>query len=267
MGKILKWIMDRLVVQLILNLFVYFIHWVIIALPLTPAVLFLIWSWRRCFPTGELSFASAFQFSLSVMIAYFIFIVCGVVVFGVFIRILSLGFKEGKYDQLSWTMIRWLILSGINNFACDAILPQIVVSPFLNAFYILVGCKMGKDVRINTPSLYDSYLLELGDNVVLGGKATLTCHIFERGRLVLKRIKIGRNCVVGAHAYIHPGVVMEDNSAVGVYAMVPKDATIQSKTVHGHLPALPYRELARLTRFSKSKSQSSERGGKDGTTE
>jgi len=245
--------MDRLVVQLLLNLLVYFIHWVIIALSLTPAVLFLIWSWRRCFPTGEPSFANAFLFSLAVPISYSIFIVCGVIVFGLFIRIMSLGFKEGEYDQLSWTMIRWLILSGISNFACDAILSHITVSPFLNAFYILVGCKMGKDVRINSSSLYDSYLLELGDDVVIGGKATLTCHIFERGQLVLKPIKIGRNCVVGANAYVHPGVVMEDNSAVGVYAMVPKDKTIQSKTVHGHLPALPYRELAHLIRLAKVK--------------
>ena len=186
MGKILKWIADWLIVQLILNLLVYFIHCVIIALALTPALLFLISSWHWCFPTGRLSVASAFQFSLAMMITFFIFIACGIVVFGLFIRILSLGFKEGKYNQLSWTMIRWLILSGINNFACDAVLPQIAVSPFLNAFYILVGWKMGKDVRINTPFLHDSYLLELGDNVVIGGKATLTCHIFERGQLVLK---------------------------------------------------------------------------------
>ena len=49
---------------------------------------------------------------------------------------------------------------------------------------------------------------------------------------------------------------MEDNSAVGVYAMVPKDTTIQSKTVHGHLPALAYRELARLTHLAKNEKPS-----------
>lgn len=271
MGKILKWLTERFIVQLVLNLLVYLLHWTIIAAALTPGIFFLVWSWSKCFPTGELSLFNAFRFSMALMIAYFIFILFGILVFGLFIRILSLRFKEGSYGQLSWTMIRWLILSGINNFACEVILPQIAVSPLLNAFYVLVGCKMGKNVRINTPFLYDSYLLELGDNVVIGGKATLTCHIFEGGQLILKPIQIGQNCVVGAHAYLHPGVVMEDNSAVGVYAMVPKDTVIHSKTVHGHLPAMPYRELARLTRFAKSKGQPgatvSEKGDKNGTTE
>ena len=170
------------------------------ALALTPALLFHISSSHWCFPTGRLSVASSFQVSLALMITFFVFIACRGVVFGLFISILSLGFKEGKCKQLLLTMIGWLILSGINNFTGDAILPQIAVSPFLNAFYILVGGNMGKDVRINTPLLHDSYLLELGDNVVIGGKATLTCHTCERGQLVRKRIEIGRACLVGAHA-------------------------------------------------------------------
>lgn len=243
MGKILKWLTDRLIVQLALNLIVYILHWVVIAAALTPGMLFLIWSWGKCFPAGELSIPSAFTFSMAIMIAYFIFIVSGVLLFGLFIRFISFGFKEGVYEQFSWTMIRWLILSGVYNFACDAILPRILISPLLNAFF--------------------------------RGKSTLSCHIFERGRLVLKSIKIGKNCVVGAHAYLHPGVIMEDNSAVGVYALVPKNTTIRSKTVHGHLPAMSYRELARLSRFAKSerasgataseKPEKPEKGAKDGT--
>ena len=251
MGKVFKWLADQFVVQVMLNLLVYMLYWTIIGAALTPAILFIIWSWGRCFPAGNIALSHAFMFAVAIMTAYFIFTVCGIIVFGLFIRIFSLGFKEGRYDPVSWTMIRWLILSGINNFACDFILPSIAVSPLLNTFYLLVGCKVGKNVRINTPFLYDAYLLKLQDNVVVGGKATLTCHIFERGRLILKPIEIGQNCVIGANAYIHPGVVMEQNSAVGVYAMVPQNAKIRSNTVYGHLPAMPYRELARLTRFSK----------------
>jgi len=253
MKKTIAWLTDRTLVQLILTLLVYLVHWTIIATALTPGVMFLVWSWRTCVHTGGWSVFTAFLVSLALMIAYFIYIVCGIVVFGIFIRLLSLGFQEGKYAQFSMTAIRWLVLSGIYNFACVTILPQILVSPLINAFFVVVGCKMGKNVRINTPFLNDAYLLEIGENSVIGGKATLSCHIFEKGYLILKPIKIGRNCVVGAHAYVHPGVEMEDNSAIGLYAMVPKDTIIHSKTVHGHLPAMPYRELVRLTRFSKGK--------------
>ena len=253
MREILKWLTDRFLVQVVMSLTAYVVHGTVIAIALTPGVMLLMWSWRECFPAGELSWLNAFLFSLAIMIAYFIYIVCGIVVFGLFIRALSTGFKEGSYAMFSATAIRWLILSGIYNFACFTILPQILVSPFINAFFGLVGCKIGENVRINTPFLNDAYLLEIGGNSVIGGKSTLSCHIFEKGRLVLKSIKIGKNCVVGAHAYVHPGVVMEDNSVIGLYAMVPKDTIIRSKTVHGHLPAMPYRELVRLKRLAKGK--------------
>jgi acetyltransferase-like isoleucine patch superfamily enzyme len=236
-----------------MSLAAYIVHWTVIAIALTPGVMFLVWSWRRCFPAGELSWLKAFLFSLAIMLGYFIYILCGIVVFGLFIRVVSIGFKEGSYAMFSATAMRWLILSGIYNFACFTILPQVLVSPFINAFFSLVGCKIGKNARINTPFLNDAYLLEIGENSVIGGKATLSCHIFEKGRLVLKPIKIGENCVVGAHAYVHPGVVMEDNSAIGLYAMVTKGTVIRSKTVYGHLPAMPYRELARLKHLAKGK--------------
>jgi len=54
--------------------------------------------------------------------------------------------------------------------------------------------------------LNDAYLLEIGDNSIVGGKSTLSCHIFEKGRLILKRITIGKNCMVGACTYVHPGL-------------------------------------------------------------
>jgi len=253
MGKKLTWLTDRFLVQVVMSLAAYLVHWIAIAIALTPGVMFLMWSWHECFPAGELSWIRVSLFSLTIMFAYFIYVICGIVVFGLFIKVLSSGIKAGSYSMFSSTTLRWLMLSGIYNFACLTILPQILVSPFIDAFFTIIGCKIGKNVRINTPFLNDAYLLEIGENSIIGGKATLSCHIFEKGRLVLKPITIGKNCVVGAHAYVHPGVVMEDNSAIGVYAMVPKDDIIRSKTVHGHLPALPYRELARLKRLAKGK--------------
>ena len=78
-------------------------------------------------------------------------------------------------------------------------------------FYILLGAKIGKNVFINTPKLSDAYLLELGDNVVIGGDSAITCHIFEGNSLILGKIKIGSNSLIGAESYIMPGVTIGEN--------------------------------------------------------
>lgn len=253
MGKFIQWLVEQPLFQKISTVMVYLLHWTVVAVAATPAVFFLLWAWRTFLTTKDVSVLTAFLLSLAFMLAYLLYMVSGVVIFGLFIRLMSWGITPGSYTVFSWTGIRWLLFSGIYNIAGETILSYIFVSPLINAFFRIIGCKMGKNVRINTAFLNDAYLLTLGDNVVLGGKATLSCHIFEQDRLILKPITIGSNCVVGAHAYVHPGVVMEDNSVIGIYALVPKDTVIHSKTIHGHLPALPYRELARLTRLSRGK--------------
>ena len=41
-------------------------------------------------------------------------------------------------------------------------------SSFAKIFYRILGAKIGKNTFINTRGLHDAYLLEIGDNVVIG---------------------------------------------------------------------------------------------------
>lgn len=60
-------------------------------------------------------------------------------------------------------------------------------TPFAKLFYKMLGCKIGKNVFINTKGLHDSYLLEIEDNVVIGGDSNINCHIFEGRELILRK--------------------------------------------------------------------------------
>ena len=148
-----------------------------------------------------------------------------------FIRILSLGIRPGKYDAFSFTTLRWLIYSGIYNMAVRIILPIVSITFFSTLFFKIIGCKIGKNVRLNTWMLNDSYLLEIGDDVVIGGGTDISCHIFENNKLILKNIKIGNGTLIGTHCYVSPGVTIGKNCTIGMYTFIRKDKTIPDNTV------------------------------------
>jgi hypothetical protein len=62
----------------------------------------------------------------------------------------------------------------------------------------------------------DRPLLDIGDRVVLGGKARLGAHLFRRRadgalELLVGRIAIGHRCMIGAQSAIGPGVRLADD--------------------------------------------------------
>jgi hypothetical protein len=67
-----------------------------------------------------------------------------------------------------------------------------ILTPLLPLFFKLMGVKVGKNVQINSKYCADFFMLEIDDNAVIGGHATVIGHSFERGRLILKKVIIGK---------------------------------------------------------------------------
>ncbi|NET74012.1 MAG: acyl transferase, partial [Sphaerospermopsis sp. SIO1G2] len=85
----------------------------------------------------------------------------------------------------------------------------------------LWGSKIGKNVYW-TPSLEiaDRSLLEIGDNVVIGHRVSISSHVIkpkkENLMLYVKKVKIGNNVFVGGGSMIAPGVVINDGQFIQV---------------------------------------------------
>jgi acetyltransferase-like isoleucine patch superfamily enzyme len=85
----------------------------------------------------------------------------------------------------------------------------------------LWGSKIGKNVYW-TPALEiaDRSLLEIGDNVVIGHRVSISSHVIkpkkENLMLYVKRVKIGNNVFVGGGSMIAPGVVINDDNFIQV---------------------------------------------------
>jgi acetyltransferase-like isoleucine patch superfamily enzyme len=211
---------------------------------LAPSVGLLMYAANTFQPIGSL--ASILGFSAACGFAIVLFIFTGVFVFAIFIRIFSWGIKPGNYPAKSFTMMRWLFYSGLYNIAGRLVLSFVPMSFFINIFFKIVGAKMGKNVRINSWFLNDAYLLEIGDNVFVGGKSDVSCHTFENGFLILKNVKIGSDSTIGQRCYISPGVTIGEQCTIGQYCFIRKNKTIPDKTVLSALAGMPIRAVARM---------------------
>lgn len=95
-----------------------------------------------------------------------------------------------------------------------------------------MGVKMGKDCRISCMSFSpESYLIELGDNVVIAENTFLITHegaicIFHRDNPKLDlygKIKIGDNTFIGMNCLILPNTTIGKNCVVGAGSVVRGD--------------------------------------------
>lgn len=101
--------------------------------------------------------------------------------------------------------------------------------------------KIGKNVFINSGCKFqDQGGIEIGDGTLIGHNviiATLNHNLSvkDRGNIILKPVKIGKNVWVGANATICHGVNINDGAVIAAGAVVNKD--VESNTVVGGIPA------------------------------
>lgn len=109
----------------------------------------------------------------------------------------------------------------------------------LNVSYVLkylvyraLGAKIG--FGIHTPmeyTLVDLPLLEIGAGTSFGEDVHVFCHYFTGDRLLLKPVKIGKNCFLGTNCVIGPGSQIGDNAYVGFGNIVSGDNIADSEHI------------------------------------
>ena len=249
MEKVVNRLKDNPVVFFILNGLLYIFYGLLIGLAVLPsaALLLGLYRWGIITLTG----GGVILGCLGVGLSVYLFFVSGLLVIALAERLLTLGIRPGKYSIGSPTFLRWLIYAGVHTLGLYMIFPYVVGSGFMGLYYNIVGCKMGRDCFINTAGLHDLYLLEMGDNVFVGGKSDITCHLFEGDHLLLAPIKIGSDVMIGSNCYVMPGVTIEDRCDIGAGSLIRKNETVKSGTLLAPLPAMPARQMLTLMRTAR----------------
>ena len=163
------------------------------------------------------------------IILYFIFqILIGLIFYKIFGPI-----KEGVFKLNSKEAFVWM-----------------VTHIFLRTFFVLknLGIPLSifsgffsKVFKTNIrPSLCEGFveypLVEIGENTIVGKDAEILGHAIENGKLIIKRVKIGKNVTIGAKAFIMPGVEIGDDVIVGACSLVPKNKKLEKNSIYVGVP-------------------------------
>ncbi len=216
------------VIRVLLALALYSVAIVVMGLALCPAIVLVRAVWAA---TSSLGFwPQTLWVSLAVGVGYFLFGFCLIFVSALTRWVFRLDLKEGEYPLASLGMLRWYISNALQFLVWTTFGDFLLMTPFAALFYRLMGAKLGLNVQINSKFCADLSLLEIGDNAVIGGHATVIAHSFESRGLILKRVRIGRGAIIGLNAIVLPGADIGDKSVVGAGVFVPKDTKIPAGT-------------------------------------
>ncbi|OGW84059.1 MAG: hypothetical protein A3C47_00095 [Omnitrophica bacterium RIFCSPHIGHO2_02_FULL_51_18] len=219
------------------NLWIIFLHVLsvgVLGLALFPMISFFYWVWKVM--GVHVVWLKLLVFSFSIAFGYFIFGTALIFVCVLAKNIFGFRIKPGLFHIHSEDCLRWMGYNSLVLTANSAFLDVLRLSPFQTIFYRAMGAKVGRGVNINTAGLADLSMLEIGDNVLIGGGVALICHASERGFLRLAPTKIGNNVSVGLGSVIMPDCEIGDGASIAPCSFLPKGTKIPAKGIWGGNP-------------------------------
>ena len=226
-------------------LFLHFLAMLLLGFSLFPMIYFFYTVWK--FMSSYAVWLKILAFSFSIAAGYFLF---GTTLLFLCIftkNIFRFKIAPGLYTIHSKEALNWMGYNSMILIANSAFLDIFRLSPFQILFYRLMGAKVGERVNVNTAGLADLSLLEIGDDVLIGGGVAMICHASERGFLRLAPTKIGSGVSIGLSSVIMPGVEIGDGASIAPCSLVPKGMKIPPKGVWGGNPVKDLRAERRET--------------------
>ena len=161
------------------------------------------------------------------------------IISGSIIHIFKIRYKPGiyEYNLNNKTSFRWILICALYT-PMRKMLEIFPLGKTKTMYYKMLGMKIGENTLVGG-TIMDPCLTEIGDNCTMGLYAVIYGHIhdYERGTLLLDKIIIGDNCVIGAGAYIMPGAVLEDNVKLAAGAVVRKGQVLKKGKIYAGIPA------------------------------
>lgn len=140
---------------------------------------------------------------------------------GVFER----GSKEWKYTHRRfWTAYFpiWLARS----------LPL----PWSDIFvYRLLGVHIGRNV-VAYEGYIDPEFVEIGDYTMTSLNICIFSHLIYQDKILIKKVKIGKACIVGPQTIISPGTILQDGAILGVNSYTWVNQVLEGDIIHVGTP-------------------------------
>jgi len=142
-----------------------------------------------------------------------------------------------RLADLSWPLMTWARYMAATHVVRQLAGPLFRGSPIWTAYLRLNGARIGRRVYVNTLSVSDHNLIELGDDVVIGADVHISGHTVEGGVLKTAGVRLGHHVTVGLGSVIDIDVEAGDDCQVGALSLVPKHSRLEAGAVYAGIPA------------------------------
>lgn len=173
----------------------------------------------------------------TIAICYFVYGIVLIFVVPAMNWVLRIRLKRWRGSFYSSEGLRWYLHNGLTYLVRYTFLPIVTPTPLTNLFYRLMGMKLGKDVLINTEYISDPCLIEVGDDVVIGGAATIIAHYAVGKFLIVSPVKIGRGVTIGLRATIMAGVNIGEKAIILPNSVLLPNTHVPAGETWGGVPA------------------------------
>ena len=78
--------------------------------------------------------------------------------------------------------------------------------------------------------------MEIDDFTMTSLNICIFSHLIYQDRIYIKKVKIGKACVVGPHTIVAPGTIMHDFAVLGVNSYTSIDQELKGNLIHVGTP-------------------------------
>ena len=161
--------------------------------------------------------------SMALSLGYLIYGIALIFVVPFFNKLMPGKIKPWRGNWFSIETIPWYYHNALVQMVRYTFLDFVTPTPLNIIFYKLMGMKIGKNCVINTSNISDPCLIELEDNVTIGGSATIFGHYAQAGYLVLAKTTIKKGATIGLKASLMGDVIVGEKVTVKPHAiLLPK---------------------------------------------
>ena len=103
-------------------------------------------------------------------------------------------------------------------------------TPLLNAWFRLMGARIGRGVWCETYWLPETDLVELGDGATVNQGSVVQTHLFHDRMLAMDRVVLERGSTLGPNSVILPAASLGRHATVGPVSLVMRGESVPDKT-------------------------------------
>jgi len=142
---------------------------------------------------------------------------------------------DGGYFTVA--AVPWYLHNALFYLVRFTFLPFVTMTPIGTLFLQAMGMKLGRRVRISSENFSDPSMITLGDDVVIGGSATLFCHYGGAGRLVIAPVVVGDRATIGEKATVMGDVIIGEGATIMAHAVLLPGTRVGARERWGGVPS------------------------------